>query len=355
MKQLTDPAVLRLLDANANRAREGLRVLEDYARFVLDDDAIVEQLKGYRHQLRTSLAGILAPAILARNTPGDVGTQVKTKAEFTREGLADVVTAAGKRLGEALRCLEEYAKTIDPRQAAKLEAVRYSLYDVEQTLALTLRPAGRFANVRLYVLITESICALPWYKAAEAAIAGGADCLQLREKSIDSGELLKRARKLVALCRKHRVLSIVNDRPDIALLSGADGVHVGQTDLPARSVRQILGPDKIVGVSTHCLDHAKQALRDGADYIGVGPIYPSSTKKRDFTAGLTYAREVTQTIPLPGVAISGITPQNAPDVAATGIQAIAVTQAVVGAKDPAKAARALRKLLANPVRSALRQ
>src|SRR5439155_23007319 len=110
--------------------------------------------------------------------------------------------------------------------------------DIESRLALVLgRAACGLASVRLYVLITESICKRPWLEAAEQAIVGGADCLQLREKNLDGAEFLGRAREFVELCRRHKVLSIINDRPDIALPSGADGVHVGQEDLPARQVR----------------------------------------------------------------------------------------------------------------------
>src|SRR4051794_26582122 len=115
---LPEGAVLRLLDANANRAREALRVLEDYARFVLDAGDLGAGLKNLRHELRTALAAILPEAILHRDTPGDVGVDAKTPAELTRADLADVVTAAGKRLGEALRAIGEYLKTIDPAAAA---------------------------------------------------------------------------------------------------------------------------------------------------------------------------------------------------------------------------------------------
>ncbi len=341
-----NPQILRLLDANCNRAREALRVIEDYARFVLNDATICSELKQLRHDFVQATQKLVGEAILQRDTPGDVGTANKTEAELAREDLAHVVTAAGKRLGEALRAIEEYLKTVDPAIASRIEALRYRFYDIESRLALTLRPpACGFANVRLYVLVTESICKRPWFESAEQAILGGADCLQLREKNLDGAELLDRARKFVELCRKHRVLSIINDRPDIALLSGADGVHVGQDDLPAREVRKLLGRDKIVGVSTHEIEQARQAVLDGADYIGVGPVFRSETKPRDFLPGLVFARQVASEIRLPAVAIAGITLQNVDDVLATGIKAVAVTAAVVGCDDIAAAARALKTKL----------
>jgi thiamine-phosphate pyrophosphorylase len=283
--------VLRILDANANRAREALRVIEDYARFVLDDDGLCGSLK-------------------------------------------------------ALRTIEEHLKVESPIEASIVEDLRYRFYEIERRVALTLRPtAGRFAQVRLYVLVTESICRGPWQDVARAAIAGGADCLQLREKNLDGGELLTRAREFVAICKTAKVISIINDRPDVALIANADGVHVGQADLPAAEVRKLISTQKILGVSTHNLNHAKQAVLDGADYIGVGPFFRSETKTRDFVAGPAYAREVVEHIRIPAVAIAGITDQNVDEVLATGIKAVAVTAAVAGCDDPRAAAQRLKQKL----------
>jgi thiamine-phosphate pyrophosphorylase len=276
-----------------------------------------------------------------------VGTGTKTESELRRSGIADVVVAACKRLGEALRAIEEFLKTTSPTNATKVERLRYRFYDIEHCLAFSLRPpATAFANVRLYVLITESLCARPWLEAAEQAILGGADCLQLREKHLESSELLGRAKSLVQLCHQHRVPCVINDRPDIAVLSGADGVHVGQTDTPARDVRKLIGANRILGVSTHTLEQAKQAVRDGADYLGVGPMFRSETKPRDFVAGPQLAREVVAALPhIPLVAIAGINAQNVDEVLATGVKAIAVTSAVVSAQDVRAAARELKQIL----------
>lgn len=340
-------SVLRLLDANLNRAREALRVVEDYARFILNDDDLSAALKQVRHDLAGATAAFGAEAILHRDTSGDVGTVIKSEGELQRQDLAHVVLAAGKRLGEALRAVEEYLKTVSPPVAGSVEALRYRFYDLEQRIAFTLRPSDTrdFSDVRLYVLITESLCRLPWLEAAEQAIVGGADCLQLREKTLESGELLRRARQLTKLCRRYAVPCIINDRPDIALLSDADGVHVGQDDLPAREVRKLIGTGKILGVSTHNMGQARQAVLDGADYIGVGPFFRSSTKPRDFTAGAAYAREVAQSIPIPGVAIAGITAANVNEVLATGLRAVAVTSAVLAAADVKAAAAELKRKL----------
>src|SRR5215213_3249978 len=146
---LPDGRVLRLLDANANRAREALRVIEDYARFVLDDRDTSAELKAIRHEFAAATETFVADAILHRDTPGDVGTGTKVETELRREGVTEVVVAAGKRLGEALRAIEEFLKTTSPADAAKVECLRYRFYDVEHRLAFSLRPtaaAGGFAT-----------------------------------------------------------------------------------------------------------------------------------------------------------------------------------------------------------------
>jgi thiamine-phosphate pyrophosphorylase len=177
------------------------------------------------------------------------------------------------------------------------------------------------------------------------AIEGGADCLQLRENELPDGQLLARAAELVKICRKNGALCIINNRPDIALAVTADGVHLGQDDMPAISARRILGNDKIIGISTHNLDQARRAVADGVDYIGVGPIFKSLTKPRDFLPGLEYAAAAVREIPIPKIAIAGITPENVDKVRAVGISAIAVTAAVTGREDVVAATRELKKML----------
>ena len=340
-----DGDLLRILDANANRAREALRVMEDYARFSLNHGGLSGELKELRHGLAEVLKNYLAEAILHRDVAGDVGMEIKTEAEGERQDLNDVVVAAGKRLGEALRVIEEALKTLDSSEAARVEKLRYAAYAVEQRIARTLRP-GLFERVRLYVLITEAICKRPWLVAAEEAIEGGADCLQLREKTLDGGELLGRARELAKLCREKGVLCIINDRPDVALAAGADGVHVGQEDLPAVEARKIIRSGMILGVSTHNLDQARQAVFDGADYIGVGPVFRSETKTREILPGLDFARQVAKEIKIPALAIAGITEWNVDQVLGTGIKAVAVTAGVVGCDDVRGAAQKLKAKLA---------
>jgi thiamine-phosphate pyrophosphorylase len=337
-------SILRLIDANANRSREALRVLEDYARFILESQDLSTALKNLRHELSQSLLPLLNEAVIHRDTPGDIGTAIKTASEQGRPDLAAVIIAAGKRTGEALRAIEEFLKTADPAAAAKIESLRYRFYDIERLLLLTLRPDLGLKSLRLYVLITESACKKPWLQTAELAIEGGADCLQLREKNLTDAELLNRAKQLTQLCRRHRKLCIINDRPDIAIACEADGVHLGQDDMPLPAARKIIGNRKIIGLSTHNISQARRAVIDGADYIGVGPIFKSPTKPRDFVSGLEYAAAVGP-IDIPKVAIAGITAENVDQVLATGMTAVAVTLAVTSCDDVAGAARELKSKL----------
>ncbi len=201
---------------------------------------------------------------------------------------------------------------------------------------------NRLCDMRLYVLVTQEFCHGPALQAAAQAIDGGADVIQLREKHLDDRERLLLARAFRELCAEKGALFIVNDRPDIARLCEADGVHLGQEDLPPADAREVLLPHQIVGVSTHSIGQARQAAADGADYIGVGPVFPTKTKGYEAGVGTAYVREVAGELDVPFVALGGITAQNASEVARAGATAVAVCSAVVSAADVAAAARELR-------------
>lgn len=199
-----------------------------------------------------------------------------------------------------------------------------------------------FHSVRLYVLLTESLCRGDWYQTAEAALAGGAGAIQLREKQLTDVELLDRARRVCGLCEQHEALLIVNDRPDIALAAGAHGVHLGLDDLPVSEARRILGDERIIGVSTHTVEQAKAALADMPDYVAVGPMFASHTKPQDHIAGPETLSAVRSLTSLPLVAIGGITPENAAQCAPA--DTLAVCSAVIGADDVASATRKLMEV-----------
>jgi thiamine-phosphate pyrophosphorylase len=334
----------RILDANANRAREALRVMEEAARFHLEEAALAADLKELRHAVSRALSR-LGPLDDSRDVAHDVGTETTTPAEMARADLAAVALAAGRRLGEALRCLEEYGKVLDADAAAAIERSRYRAYELEQRLQRGLR-AGRARQWAVCAIVSEERCGgRPWLDVARRAIEGGAECVQLREKSLGGAELLRRAEALVRVAGPAGATVIVNDRPDVALAAGADGVHLGQEDLPVTAMRRIPGPRLLAGVSTSRLGEAIEALRDGADYCGVGPMFPTSTKVKERLAGPGYLREYVAWGRLPHLAIGGITVENVGQLVEAGVRGVAVCSAVCGAADAAAVVRELRRCI----------
>jgi thiamine-phosphate pyrophosphorylase len=336
----------RILDANANRAREALRVIEDYCRFSLDDSFLSCELKRLRHDLRETL-GLLTSRLLleARETQLDVGTSITTSQESERSSLRDVVQANLKRLQEALRSLEEFGKLTSADVGRQVERVRYRAYTLERAILLGADARERLANARLYVLLSGRQCeaALDW--TIRECAAGGASIVQLREKHLTDRELLERARDVRRWTRAAGVLFIVNDRPDIARLAEADGVHVGQDELTVRDARRIVGPDALIGVSTHNVEQLRQAILDGASYVGVGPTFPSATKDFAALAGLEFVRQAAAETSLPAFVIGGVTPENVSEAVAAGARRVAVGAAICAADDPcAVAMKLLRQL-----------
>ncbi len=336
----------RIVDANLNRARESLRILDDYCRFVLDDKLLTETVKDLRHRLSGATAKLPSSALLAaRDTPGDVGKGVTAAGEYSRESPAQVAAINLKRLQESLRSVEEYGKVFGAEFAKLVEQIRYDAYTLERAVVIGASVRSRLADAKVYVLLTAAQCkaSLDW-TIAEAA-AGGADIIQLREKTLTDREFLERARNVRRWTHKAGVLFLVNDRPDIARLSEADGVHLGQTDVSFRDARRILGPDALIGISTHTLDQVRRAVFEGADYIGVGPTFPSKTKRFEQFPGVEFVRKVAAETSLPAFVLGGISAKTLPEAVAAGARRAAVSSFVAQADDPRSAARSLREIL----------
>lgn len=212
-------------------------------------------------------------------------------------------------------------------------------------------PRGRLERVRtlraarLCVLATTAVARRPLAEAVEAALRGGATVVQLREKEMTDGEVAALARRLRALCDAHGALLIVNDRIEAARDAGADGVHLGQDDRPVSEARRALGPDALVGVSTHDAGELDRALANGADYVGIGALFATLTKGRAVpvsgAAALASLAARAEAAGVPAFAIGGITAANIGDVAAAGFRRVAVSAGVIGADDPMAAAAAL--------------
>jgi thiamine-phosphate pyrophosphorylase len=337
---------VRLLDASLNRASEGARVVEDYARFVLDDGHLARRAKELRHDI-VAAGGVLplADRLACRDTPGDVGTAISAGSEGQRADAWAVCAASLGRMQEAIRSLEEYSKTIDPALGARFEGLRYDAYTLAAGLGGAHRGRERLGDARLYVLIDGDDSPEAFAASVETLCKAGVDVLQLRDKSLDDRPLVERARLLASLCRRYAVMSIINDRADIAVAAGADGVHVGQEELTVADARSVVGPGQVVGVSTHSIEQARAAVLAGADYLGVGPTFTSTTKSFTEFPGLDFVRQVAAEISLPAFAIGGITAANVRQVVAAGLRRVAVSGAVTGASDPTAAVDSLVAML----------
>ncbi len=340
-----NPSALRIIDANCNRAAEGLRVAEDYTRFVLNDGALTTALKQLRHGLTTAVQPLQPLLASCRDADGDVGAVQSTATEYEREDVADVAAASLSRAQQALRCIEEFTKTVDPAISRQVEPLRYRLYTVQRSILTVAASLRSFDGVHLQVLLDGRQNEAEFASLAQQLIEAGAGVIQLRDKHLDDRTLLQRARRLRELTRDTGTRFIMNDRPDLARLSSADGVHVGQEELTPADARVILGAGRHIGVSTHNMQQVEQSLQDGATYIGCGPVFPSTTKQFSEFAGLEFLQNINNHTSLPAFAIGGITLENLSQVLATGFRRVAVSGALLNAADPAQVVREFNERL----------
>jgi thiamine-phosphate pyrophosphorylase len=336
----------RIIDANFNRAREALRVMEEYCRFALNSGALSERAKGLRHELCAAVDRLDVGKLMAgRDTFGDVGVGQKVEGQLQRTTVKDCFTAAAKRLTEALRALAEVAQTEDKAVADTVERLRYEAYTLEKDIVLFSEPIEKFNRVRLYVMITNNLPAEVLALASRCA-TGGADCIQLRAKDIPDDRLFALAVEFVEICREMGSLSIINDRADIAAAAGADGVHLGQNDLPVEQARRLQLAPLIIGKSTHSAKELEAAVRALPSYVSLGPAFPTSTKPDLEIAGTDYICQGLEMLAGTGVshvAIGGINLDNVEQVIAAGAHRVAVCSVVTKAADPAEMCRRLKE------------
>ncbi|WP_254506737.1 thiamine phosphate synthase [Anatilimnocola floriformis] len=336
-------AALRTIDANFNRAVEGLRVVEDHARFILNDEFLAGGCKRLRHDLTTAIQTLdpRGERVFARDTLGDVGTTITTPQETQRVSAAGLVAANWQRVTQALRVIEEFAKLLG--SGGEFEQIRYQSYTLAKACAVNQRSSEVWQNRRLYVLIDGCANETEFAELVSDLIFAGVNVLQLRDKNLDDRTLLARGIVLRGLIDGAKIetkpLFIMNDRPDLALLARADGVHVGQEELSVAQVRQLVGPQLQIGVSTHNIEQARAAVLAGADYLGCGPTFPSRTKSFDEFPGVPFLQQVAAEITLPAFAIGGVTLENLAEVQAAGLARVAVSSAITSAANPGEVAR----------------
>jgi len=344
--------VWRAIDASANRAGEALRVVEDVVRFVLNDAQLTALAKDLRHTLATLLAqGALPQRMALRDVAGDIGIGVEPPVSLRRASPADLVAANMARATQALRSLTECAAVVAPEAAAGFERLRYRLYALEQGALAATRALDRLADISLCVLVDGRADLADFERLMATLVEAGVRMFQIRDKALGMPALAVRVERGLAIVRRHSptdpAIVVVNDRADVAAAVNADGVHTGADDLPATLVRRVIGPAALLGRTAHSVAEARAAAADGADYLGIGPCFPSVTKSFGEFAPPEFLKTVSREISLPAFAIGGVTLERLDALAALGVTRVAVASAVTRARDPAAAAAAIIERLAH--------
>lgn len=356
--------ILRILDANLNRAREGLRVVEEIARFVFDDKTLQKRTKALRHQLASlfaapsSLGRRLAAAKqaavaldremlidLGRDASGDVGRASSAQREAKRTRLADLIQANFARIEESIRVLEEYTKSVPGGLSPKLKSLRFDIYSLEKDyIRMTNRSATAqsLKGLGLYpILDRDALGAADPMAVARQLLIPGVKMVQYRDKSSSAAEVCRVCDQLRGMTSRRGVTLIVNDRADIAHAAGADGVHLGQDDMPVAAAREILGSQRIIGKSTHSLVQARRAIKEDIDYVAVGPIFSTPTKPGARPVGPDLIVKVRAMTDKLIIAIGGISEKNLPEVLDAGADGAAVISAILKTKQIRWSTRAL--------------
>jgi thiamine-phosphate pyrophosphorylase len=339
---------LRIIDANLNRIGEGLRFLEEVARLTLNDAALTQQLKNMRHEMVRCDRGLQTQLMQYRDAAGDIGVEMEVPGEEKGRDMPAAVVANARRVQEALRVMEEIARAPGlGLDTDKFKQARFALYTIEKTLLSRVLRQDKIKHLSgLYVVIdTVALKGRSHIEVARQVIRGGTKVIQLRDKMLSKKEMLPIARELQDLCAEKGVLFIMNDYLDIALAVDADGLHVGQDDLPVKVARRLLPIDKILGCSASTVEEAVAAQSDSADYIAVGAIFSTPSKDVIDVVGLKRIKQIKKVTSLPIVAIGGINEDNLREVLAAGADSVAVISAVLGADDVAGMSRRLVNII----------
>ncbi len=352
---MLDKAALQVLDANFNRATEGVRVCEDFLRFYIKLPDVAKQLKSLRHDIVAAKKLLPADSLLqGRDVASDANKFVDVKGEKKRTDVSAVFNANLHRATEAVRSLEEYAKLFDVYKANNpFQKIRFKLYEIEKSVAVTITRSAKLAKMQnsLYAIVDSSFIKndKDYITITREFIAGGADIIQLRMKHASKNKFLKIADEFVSLCKRSKVLAIINDNIDIALLTDADGVHLGQDDLPYTAARKVMGSDKIIGVSTHSVMQYKAALKDGCDYIALGPVFDTTSKHAELLPGigLDVIAKVPKSDTVPVVAIGGIDMDSVVEVLQADYDSIACISILYKDGKYKKNCKDLKKIISN--------
>ena len=334
----------RIIDANLNRATEALRVLEEIARFKLGDKNLSTQLKNIRHQICTFFDDKYDFLVISRDTLNDVGVDIinPTKIEKYYLNIESIFRSNFKRLEQALRVLSEYANLSDN--------FRYQIYTIEKNMNERIKMDIKkylLKDKKLYLVTNSDNFATDdeFLDTVALAIKSGVDIVQLREKTKPAAKIIEYGKVIRQITSEYGALFIVNDRIDIAQILNADGVHLGQDDVDINSARKILGEKMIIGISTHKPQDAQEAIKNGADYIGVGPVYKTPTKPNREPAGLEYLKWAVENVSIPFYAIGSIDENTIDEVISYGTKRVALVRAIMNSKNISSTVKNLKNKL----------
>ncbi|MDD4924688.1 MAG: thiamine phosphate synthase [Dehalococcoidales bacterium] len=337
---------LRIVDANLNRIGESLRLLEDIARLMLNNATVSKQLKTIRHNLEDIDFPFKKQLLQARQADSDVGADIKVEQQLEKRELHTAVIANSRRIEQSLRVIEELAKTPGiVLDSQKFEKARFALYTIEKELVSRLLRKNKTDRIRgLYAIIdTDSLKGRSHTDVAKQILEGGAKIIQLRDKTTPKKDLLSISIELKNLCTEYNALFIVNDYIDIAIASDADGVHIGQDDIPVSVARKLMPLDKIIGCSVDNQEEAVAAQQDGADYIAAAAIYPTGSKTDVNVIGLEGLRRIKDKAIVPVVGLGGINYDNISEAISCGADSVALISAILGARSPNEATEQIIK------------
>jgi thiamine-phosphate pyrophosphorylase len=314
--------LLRIIDVNINRLDESLKLIEDVIRFQLEQRQLLTQIRKIRSDfLHLKRALPLTQTIGARRSHKDLGR----KYEFDsgkKKDQTGLILSAFSRAKESSRTIEEALKTVIPPLSSGAKNIRFQIYDLEKETIVNYKK--RF-DPSLHAIIDEKyLHKHDLERTVITMVENGATMIQLRVKTMKDREFLRTARKVRKAIDSQRVKFIINNRVDIALACAADGVHVGQTDMPLKAVREILGDMYIIGASAHTLRQAVRAEVQSADYLGVGAVFSTRTKHDARVCGLPALKSISRRVDIPVIAIGGITSANYRAVLRAGAAGIAV-------------------------------
>lgn len=333
------PMNYQIIDVNLNRLREGLKICEDIIRFHYEDQKLLLPLRKIRFLIRPIIRKMELKVLSFRKSEKDLG-RGKEFDWMKREDIANLFLANIKRAEEACRALEEFSKIRKPYGIKLLNAekwsefkeVRFTLYDLEKEF---IKKYGKNLILHLYAILDwESLSnffkKIPPLSELGFILATGSDVIQFRgKKDALTIELLRQAEEIKKGIEKvkRKTLFLINDRIDVCLACGADGVHLGKKDIPLKKAREIL-PEKIIGATIRSLKDLKRAEESGCDYVGCGSVFPSPTKPSAEVIGLKRLKIIVKRSSLPVVAIGGINQKKLPEVLKTGVAGVALVSAL---------------------------